>query len=76
MAVEDTGRLREVPGLFKSGLAANRERDWDKAGKHFPGGLPLRPDDGPEKVFVKGVALLRQAELTADRDGVYVMEKE
>jgi len=75
MAVEDTVRLREVMGLFKSGRAACRERHGDKAEMHFPGALPLRPDGGTEKVFVEGVALLRQAELP-DRDGVYVMEKE
>jgi adenylate cyclase len=75
MAVEDTGRLREAGGLFEAGLTAYRERDWDRAEKHFRSVLQVLPDDGPAKVFLDRVSQLRQTELPAEWDGVYVMKK-
>ena len=75
MAVEDTGRLREVAGLFEAGLKAYEERDWDRAEKDFRSVLHVWPDDGPAQVFIDRVAQLRQADLPADWDGVYVMTK-
>jgi len=75
MSVEDTGRLREVAGIFEAGLTAYRERDWDKAVKQFQAVLHVRPEDGPAKVFLDRVAQLREADLPVEWDGVFVMKK-
>jgi len=75
MGAEDSGNLREVAGLFEAGLAAYRERDWDKAERFFANVLQAKKDDGPATVFLKRVAHLRTEALPGDWDGVFVMTK-
>ena len=75
MASEDTGRLREVSGIFEAGLQAYFARDWDKAEKTFRSVLLIRPDDGPATSFLHRIVDLREAKLPDDWDGVYVMKK-
>jgi adenylate cyclase len=68
-------KLREAAGLFETGLAAYRERDWDKAESFFGKTLEVLPEDKPSKVFLARVRDLRSSNLPDDWDGVYVMTK-
>lgn len=68
-------RLREAAGLFETGLAAYRERDWDKAEAFFQKTLGVLPGDKPSMVFLERIQNLRTANLPDDWDGVYVMTK-
>lgn len=60
--------LREV---FADGLAAYRRQDWDSAQTHFESCVRIAADDGPARLFVERIALLRGAPPPADWDGVW-----
>ena len=60
--------LREV---FADGLAAYRRQDWDGAQTHFESCLRIAADDGPTRLFLERIALLRSAPPPADWDGVW-----
>jgi len=75
MGRNDAGdRLREVIGLFETGLSAYMSRDWDKAELYFNKTLEAAPGDGPSKVFLARVKSLRETHLPDDWDGVCVMK--
>jgi len=67
-------RLREVAGLFETGLQAYMCRDWDKAETYFKKTQEAAPGDGPAKVFLSRVKSLRETPLPDDWDGVCVMK--
>jgi adenylate cyclase len=52
-------------------LAAYRARDWNKADGQFAKCLAVTPDDGPSLAFRERIALLRDAILPANWDGVW-----
>jgi adenylate cyclase len=62
---------QELCGLFAEGLAAYRARDLDKADGQFVKCLAVMPDDGPSLAFRERIALLRDAILPANWDGVW-----
>ena len=64
----ERSQLRE---LFAQGLAAYRRQAWDEAGAHFEGCLAIAADDGPARLFLERVALLRTAPPPADWDGIW-----
>jgi adenylate cyclase len=72
---DDSGKLREIAGLFESGLHAYLSRDWDEAEAFFRKTLDAAPGDGPSKVFLERVRDLRNQVLSDDWDGVRVMTK-
>ncbi len=72
---EGAPALREAAGLFETGLAAYRERNWDKAESFFRKTLGVLPGDKPSTVFLERVQYLRTVNLPDDWDGVYVMTK-
>jgi adenylate cyclase len=66
--VPDAFALRD---LFAHGLAAYRERDWDRAEEKFQECLKLAPEDGPSQLFEQRVAFLRVHPPAADWQGVW-----
>ena len=49
----------ELRKTFAEGLAAYRSQDWDGALAHFEECLRIMPDDGPTRVLLDGVGVLR-----------------
>jgi adenylate cyclase len=62
---------QELRGLFAEGLAAYRERDWDRAEKKFAKCLSVVATDAPAIIFSERVAALREQSLSANWDGVW-----
>lgn len=56
----ESGRS-ELRELFAEGLAAYRRQDWNAAQTRFESCLRVVPDDGPARLFLERIALLRDA---------------
>jgi adenylate cyclase len=63
--------MLEVRDLYVKGLEAYRRQDWDTAEQQFLDCRRLRPDDGPSRVLLERIAVLREAALASDWNGVY-----
>jgi len=74
-AGELTPQQGELRDRFAAGLEAYRRQDWDKAQAHFEGCLATRPEDGPSRLFLERIALLRDTPPSADWDGVWHLTK-
>jgi adenylate cyclase len=70
----ENGRLTEIAGEFEAGLHAYMAKDWDKAEEQFRKVQGISPDDGPARVFLGRVKLMRESDLPEDWDGVCVMK--
>jgi adenylate cyclase len=69
----EQGALRD---RFASGLAAYRRQAWDEAQGHFESCLATNPDDGPARLFLDRIALLRETPPPVDWNGVWhLLEK-
>src|SRR5215472_5277769 len=64
----ERSQLRE---LYGQGLAAYRRQEWGEAEAHFEGCLRIAVEDGPARLFLERVALLRAAPPPADWDGIW-----
>jgi adenylate cyclase len=64
-------RLRDG---FESALGAYRSQDWTKADTDFHECLALAPDDGPAKLFIERVRILRENPPPAGWNGVWHLE--
>jgi adenylate cyclase len=60
---------------FTDGLASYRRRDWDGAQAHFEACLRIAPDDGPARVFLDRISVLRSSPPGPDWDGVWHYDK-
>jgi adenylate cyclase len=58
---------------FEAGLTAYRAADWSAAAAHFEACLALGPHDGPSKVFLERVAMLRRNPPPPEWDGTWTM---
>jgi hypothetical protein len=65
----ETSRL-EMRKTFAEGLGAYRQQDWDAAQAHFEACMRITPDDGPARVFLERISILRSSPPGADWDGV------
>ena len=61
----------ELRELFADGLAAYRRQDWNKAETQFESCLRTVPDDGPARLFLERIALLRDAPPPAGWGGIW-----
>ena len=61
-------QLRE---MYANGLAAYRRQDWDEAQRHFESCQLGDTDDGPSRLFIERISLLRSRPPPADWDGVW-----
>jgi adenylate cyclase len=61
----------ELRELFADGLSAYRRQDWDGAQAHFESCLRIAADDGPARLFLERIALLRNAPPPVDWDGIW-----
>ena len=64
----ERSQLRE---LFAQGLEAYRQQKWDEAEAHFEGCLRIATEDGPARLFLERIALLRATPPPADWDGIW-----
>jgi adenylate cyclase len=64
-------RRSELRELFAAGLAAYRRQDWNAALTQFEGCLRTVADDGPARLFIERIALLRDAPPDADWGGIW-----
>lgn len=83
----DPQRIFEVLGLkgtipasvatmcthFAEGLGAYRRQDWSAAEAAFAAALEAMPEDGPSKVMLKRIAVLREQPPGEGWDGVWTM---
>ena len=65
----------ELRKTYAAGLAAYREQDWDGAQARFEECLRIMPDDGPARVFLDRIGLLRSAPPGPRWDGVWHHDK-
>jgi adenylate cyclase len=65
-------QLRE---LYANGLAAYRRQDWDEARRCFESCQLGDADDGPSRLFIERISLLRSSPPPADWDGVWHFEE-
>jgi adenylate cyclase len=56
---------------FASGLAAYRRQAWDEPHAHFESCLSTKLDDGPTRLFLERIALLRETPPPADWNGMW-----
>jgi adenylate cyclase len=61
-------QLRE---MYANGLAAYRRQDWDEAQLRFESCQLGNADDGPSRLFIERISLLRSSPPPADWDGVW-----
>jgi adenylate cyclase len=64
--------LRE---MFANGLSAYRRQDWDEAQRCFESCQLSDAEDGPSRLFLERVSLLRSTPPPADWDGVWHFNK-
>jgi adenylate cyclase len=64
----DQAKLRD---MFADGLAAYRQQDWDGAQGRFEGCLRHAAEDGPARVMLERITMLRSAPPPAVWDGVW-----
>jgi adenylate cyclase len=67
----DQARLR---ACYREGLAAYRERRWDRALAAFAAALEIAPADGPSTAMVARIEDLKQNPPAADWDGSWRLE--
>jgi adenylate cyclase len=60
---------------FADGLTAYRQQDWDVAQAHFEACLRIAPDDGPTRVFLDRIGILRSSPPGTGWDGVWHFDK-
>jgi adenylate cyclase len=65
-------QLRE---MYANGLAAYRRQDWDEAQRCFERCQLGDADDGPSRLFIERISLLRSSPPPADWDGVWHFEE-
>ena len=65
----------ELRETFTDGLASYRRRDWDGAQAYFEECLRTAPDDGPARVFLDRISVLRSSPPGPDWDGVWHYDK-
>jgi adenylate cyclase len=65
-------QLRE---MYANGLAAYRRQDWDQAQRCFESCKLGDADDGPSRLFIERISLLRSSPPPADWDGVWHFKK-
>ncbi len=67
------GMTKEASGLsaYAEGLAAWRNKDWNRAEDAFHACLALRPNDGPSKTFLERLAIVKQTPPSGSWDGVW-----
>jgi adenylate cyclase len=65
-------QLRE---MYANGLAAYRRQDWDEAQRCFESCQLGDADDGPSRLFIERISLLRSSPPPADWDGVWHFEE-
>lgn len=70
----ESSRL-ELRKTFADGLAAYRQLDWDSAQVHFEACLRIASDDGPARVFLDRISVLRSTPPESDWDGVWHYDK-
>ena len=70
----ESSRL-ELRKTFTDGLASYRRRDWDGAQAYFEACLRIAPDDGPARVFLDRISVLRSSPPGPDWDGVWHYDK-
>ena len=56
---------------FATGLAADREREWDAAERQFRHCLELSPKDAPSALYLERIAALRANPPPGDWNGVW-----
>jgi class 3 adenylate cyclase len=61
----------ELCDRFACGLAAYRIQDWNEAQTHFESCLGANTEDGPARLFLKRIALLRNTPPPADWSGIW-----
>ncbi|MBR0932502.1 adenylate/guanylate cyclase domain-containing protein [Bradyrhizobium jicamae] len=61
----------ELRDAFSGGLAAYRRQDWDCAQTQFESCLRNDPDDGPTRLFLERIAVMRKSPPPTDWDGVW-----
>jgi adenylate cyclase len=61
----------ELRERFADGLSAYRRQEWDSAQTHFESCMGIAADDGPARLFLERIALLRSAPPPADWDGIW-----
>jgi adenylate cyclase len=65
-------QLRE---MYANGLAAYRRQDWDEAQRCFESCQLGDANDGPSRLFIERISLLRSSPPPADWDGVWHFEE-
>ena len=73
MEGEPSEALKKAIDTFALGLSFYREQKWLEAEDNFKRVLELRPEDGPAKVFIERVEILRENSPGVDWDGVWTM---
>jgi adenylate cyclase len=68
-------QVLELRDYFQQGLSAYRARNWDEAQKCFETCLEINSSDGPSKVFVDRVKVLRENPPSEGWNGVWQMTK-
>jgi adenylate cyclase len=61
----------ELRELFADGLAAYRQQNWDEAQTHFEKCLRIAAEDGPARLFLDRILVLRNAPPPTDWGGVW-----
>lgn len=59
---------------FATALSLYRAQKWDEAKAALEAVLHIRPEDGPSQVYLERIDMLRDTDLPADWDGVFVMK--
>ncbi len=65
--------LKQIVERFGGALAAYRAQQWDEAESGFKAVLAARPSDGPSRIFLERVSMLRDKPPGKDWDGVWRM---
>lgn len=68
-----TEEKKKVVDLYNEGLAAYKERNWDKAMEFFKQALEIDPNDGPSKLYLERCELYKENPPPDDWDGVFTM---
>ena len=63
--------LKQMTERFSAALAAYRAQEWDEAEAGFKAVLAALPGDGPSRIFLDRVSLLRATPPGGDWDGVW-----
>ena len=71
---ESFPNIAEVLGLFKDGLVAYRNRNWDAAIKLFQQCVALNPNDKPSHLYIERAQHLKVNPPADGWSGVWVME--